>query len=253
MRGNDFLDKMELISPAYVEAADTEPKRKKVSWKKWSAVAACLCIVLGGVILFRFSDSPTNPQLGEIVLSDKTTAEVTYGYNGPQTFSEASLVYFSEEKMFSREDMYIFRGKVSDLANITIDFNGEKEARCIALVVIEEVYKGDLAVGDAIRMLIPCAIGLEGVSESSTKVIRQIESGMEGIFMPWVYDEDSYMEQNGAVLMQQDIAECGLADGMRWAFLSTERGLVYDKNAYPGAKDAADLDDIEEYVIKMLK
>ena len=71
--------------------------------------------------------------------------------------------------------------------------------------------------------------------------------------MPWVYDEDSYMEQNGAVLMQQDIAECGLADGMRWAFLSTERGLVYDKNAYPGAKDAADLDDIEEYVTKMLK
>jgi hypothetical protein len=117
------------------------------------------------------------------------------------------------------------------------------------LIVIEEVYKGDLAVGDTIRMLLPCAIGLEGVGESPTKVIRQIESGMEGIFMPWVYDGESYMEQNGAVLMLEDIAECGLADGMRWAFLSTKRGLVYDKNAYPGAKDAENPDDIEKYVI----
>lgn len=253
MRGNEFLDKMELIDPVYIEAADKAPKRKKVSWKQWSAVAACLCIVLWGVMLFRFGDSPTNPQLGEIVLSDKTTAEVTYGYDGPPTFSESSLVYFSEEKMFAREDMYIFRGKVSDLANITIDFNGEKEPRCIALIVIEEVYKGDLAVGDTIRMLLPCVIGLEGIGESPTKVIRQIESGMEGIFMPWVYDEESYMEQNGAVLMLEDIAECGLADGMRWAFLFTKRGLVYDKNAYPGAKDAENLKDIEKYVIEMLK
>lgn len=30
MRGNEFLDKMELIDPAYVEAADATPKKKKV-------------------------------------------------------------------------------------------------------------------------------------------------------------------------------------------------------------------------------
>ena len=29
MRGQDFLDKMELIEPAYVEAADIMPKKKK--------------------------------------------------------------------------------------------------------------------------------------------------------------------------------------------------------------------------------
>ena len=29
MRGNEFLDKMELIDPAYVEAADATPKKKK--------------------------------------------------------------------------------------------------------------------------------------------------------------------------------------------------------------------------------
>ena len=29
MRGNEFLDKMELINPAYVETADTATKKKE--------------------------------------------------------------------------------------------------------------------------------------------------------------------------------------------------------------------------------
>lgn len=35
MRGDSLLDKMELIDPAYVEAADEVPKRKKSGWIKW--------------------------------------------------------------------------------------------------------------------------------------------------------------------------------------------------------------------------
>ena len=40
MRGNEFLDKMELVSGQYVEAADKKPKKKNV-WVKWAALAAC--------------------------------------------------------------------------------------------------------------------------------------------------------------------------------------------------------------------
>ena len=43
MRGKDLLDKMELIDPAYIEAADIYLKVKKYSSiKKWAAVSACL-------------------------------------------------------------------------------------------------------------------------------------------------------------------------------------------------------------------
>lgn len=45
MKGNEFLDKMELIDPAYVEAADTKQKKKKNIWVKWGAMAACLALV----------------------------------------------------------------------------------------------------------------------------------------------------------------------------------------------------------------
>jgi hypothetical protein len=42
MRGKEFLDKMDLIDPGYVEAADTKPVKKKNVWIKWCAMAACL-------------------------------------------------------------------------------------------------------------------------------------------------------------------------------------------------------------------
>ena len=45
MRGNELLDKMELIDPAYIEAADTAPNKRKSVWAKWGTLAACLCLV----------------------------------------------------------------------------------------------------------------------------------------------------------------------------------------------------------------
>ena len=42
MRGNELLDKMELIDPAYIEAADTAPNKRKSVWAKWGTLAACL-------------------------------------------------------------------------------------------------------------------------------------------------------------------------------------------------------------------
>lgn len=50
MRGNELLDKMENIDPAYIEAADVERKRKKAAWAKWGALAACLCLIAVGAV-----------------------------------------------------------------------------------------------------------------------------------------------------------------------------------------------------------
>lgn len=58
MRGNEFLDKMELIDPAYVEAADSKIIRKKGDWLKWTATAACLCLVVGSVVVLNKGFAP---------------------------------------------------------------------------------------------------------------------------------------------------------------------------------------------------
>lgn len=60
MRGNEFLDKMELIDPAYVEAADAKPKKKNHKGAKWGAMAACLCLAAVGMAIWQRSTPPDN-------------------------------------------------------------------------------------------------------------------------------------------------------------------------------------------------
>ena len=52
MRGSELLEQMEQVDPAYVMDADAPPKKKK-SWA-WAAVAAVLCLVLGGWLIWNF-------------------------------------------------------------------------------------------------------------------------------------------------------------------------------------------------------
>lgn len=44
MNGNELLDKMALIAPEYIEAADTASANRKDKWLRWVAAAACFCL-----------------------------------------------------------------------------------------------------------------------------------------------------------------------------------------------------------------
>jgi len=256
MKEERILNVLGKVDEKYIKEADPEvkAKRKPPVWTKWAAMAACLCLVIGAVIMFPHTgNNPPDSQPGSIVLSDKTTAKVSYGFNEDDiSIAKGELVYLTEDELFSKERMYAFRGKVSGLTNYTIDFNGERVVRCVAIIEIDKVYQGDLTEGEQIKMLLPCPIDEYNLWIEDTGIISQLKSGMEGIFMPIVYNEESRWEQNGAVLMLTDLATCGLMDGMRWAFLDTERGLVFERNAYRGAADAKTLDEIEGYVMEML-
>ncbi|HIZ55289.1 MAG TPA: hypothetical protein H9671_03675 [Firmicutes bacterium] len=90
MRGNEFLDKMELIDPAYVEAADAKPNRKKYSWIKWGAVAACFAVmVLAGTRLLLQDESGLNSDLPMLSISENTSA---MGYEGYMAYDISELV-----------------------------------------------------------------------------------------------------------------------------------------------------------------
>lgn len=61
MRGNEFLDKMELIAPAYIEAAGEEPKSRKRVWRHWGTIAACLCCVAAVLLVLPHTASIVSP------------------------------------------------------------------------------------------------------------------------------------------------------------------------------------------------
>lgn len=43
MRGTEFLDKLELVDPAFVAEAEGPPVKKRAVWLNWGGLAACLC------------------------------------------------------------------------------------------------------------------------------------------------------------------------------------------------------------------
>lgn len=104
MRGNEFLDKMELVNPAYVEAADIKPKRKKLVWVKWAGIAACFALIIyaGTRLLPRENPklsqensklSQKNPDnisdLPMITISKDTSS---MGYEGYMAYDASELV-----------------------------------------------------------------------------------------------------------------------------------------------------------------
>lgn len=61
MRGNEFLDKLELVDPAFIAAADELPTRKRAGWLQWGGLAACLCVIAAAVFSFSGKGWGPNP------------------------------------------------------------------------------------------------------------------------------------------------------------------------------------------------
>ncbi len=65
MRGNEFLDKMGLVAPEYIEEAERKPKKRKNPWIKWLAAAACICIIAGFAVSVGVYAPPEEPEMSD--------------------------------------------------------------------------------------------------------------------------------------------------------------------------------------------
>lgn len=81
MRGNEFLEKMGLIAPEYIEEAEAKQKSRKNPWLKWLAAAACICILAEVVLSVDFYEPPQEP-------------ETSAPGEGPPNFTENGIKYF---------------------------------------------------------------------------------------------------------------------------------------------------------------
>lgn len=97
MRGNELLDKMELVDPAYVAAADAAGKKTKNRgiWVRFGAAAACLMLI-AGVILYKpltqgeqpsgtvVHEKPSDAEgQGSVKIINKYQAELADSYAAP--------------------------------------------------------------------------------------------------------------------------------------------------------------------------
>ena len=87
MRGDEFLEKMDLIDPAFVTAA-AEPSRQKEHrsvWVRWGAVAACLCAVaaIAFAALRPIGQQPDGPHLATAAPTTEATSAPTEATEEP--------------------------------------------------------------------------------------------------------------------------------------------------------------------------
>ena len=75
MRGNELLDRMGLISPEFIEAAETIPKKVKYKKIKWQVAAACFCLLLGTFIILKIQESRVTPSSEFPVQEPDTTIQ----------------------------------------------------------------------------------------------------------------------------------------------------------------------------------
>lgn len=66
MRGTELLDRLELVDPAFIEAADEQPRRRRAVWAQVGGLAACLCVAAAAVFAFHGAGQLPGPEPGGI-------------------------------------------------------------------------------------------------------------------------------------------------------------------------------------------
>ncbi len=223
---------------------------KVFDWKPLMTIAACLVLAIAVTIPFL------NKGSGDFDLKLSNGVKVNYVDNPPTIQQNYDLVGLSEDELFDSKfnnyEIIAFEGTVKEIRNIVCNYNGRKDYRSIATIEVSDVLRGSLEVGKTVTVLLPTPVGRDIIVED-TNVSSQLTVGTTGIFMPIKYDETSIREENGKTLALIELAEYGLPDGMRWMFIETAEGLVYDENAYPSFVKAKDLKDVKEIVVSKIK
>lgn len=225
------------------------PKSRPLAFQKETAFlgrgGACFALAVCSLPLL-FQQTPSLS-----LTRSKGVSAVYVEEPAEHTFSSGDLPWLTEEQLLNGQATHVFLGKVVGLQNLRLDFNGSREYRALAAIEVEKAYRGGLSKGSVVTLLLPCPINAQ-IAVSETQVASAFRIGMRGIFMPKAYQAQDATTLNGATLYLQELAEYGLPDGERYAFLETEQGLIYARWAYEGLEGAQTLEDVTAYLAQRL-
>ncbi len=219
-----------------------------INWKVLAPVAVCLMLALA-IPLFSGGES--------FGLERSQGVKVDYVYRlRPPTTPKGDLMVLTEEELFAGTfqgyELVAFEGTIKRVRNIVCDYSGTKDYRAIASIEVQEVLRGKMTAGTTVTVLLPGPVDEEGLWIEDTGISSQMTAGTRGIFMPIKYDETSIHEENDSKLALLDLAEYGLLDGERWAFLETAAGLTYCTWAYPSLAGTKNLEEVKAIILPKL-
>lgn len=258
MRSERLLDIIGEISDDYIsEAAPKERQVKRHALKKWYALASCFALLIIGIVVLSNNILIKKSPDFDLAKSAGTVSVKYIGQNEvPKDINTSGMLeYIREDEMFTRYKIVAFKGEVKNIDNILIEYGTQSQYYSIATIKVEKSYKGEIEDGSTVRVLIPYAYQ-EGIWVEDSDTAKYLKVGMTGIFTPKVNDEigmdDDFMQSGESRIVFADIAEYRFPDGVRWMFLDTDEGLIFDRNSYENAFEAKTLDGIEAYINSMI-
>ncbi len=242
-----LLERIGNIDEKYIEMANKASVKKR-NWYIPTIAAACVAILLCLFFVTRNYNVTDEIKTNEIILEKSKGIKVSFTDETINIETHADLIELTEEQIFNDFNNVIIRGTVQEIHNIAINNGSDIEYNALLKISVSSVIRGDCEEGMEIDILIPCPIN-EDIWVEDTGVISQAKVGVEGIFMPIIYDESSYSDYgDGHILYMIDIAKYGLADGERFVFLDVGEKLAFANYAFPKLSQQMSLDDIEEYI-----
>lgn len=266
MKNRQLIDSWSKIEPDHVakerilgnilrrvHSDETQTRKAEITMKKsyWKIIAPIAACAVCSVMVFTLRPGGNNNSL-EL---SRSSAGITASYvqEAPDyTFPMMKLREMTEEELFYSDQTDIFSGTVKSTRNVAVLMGEQKNYYAIVEIAVDQVFRGPCASGDIATIVLNHPIDMEGMDREDTNVTGSIREGMKGIFMPLQCDESNFVEIDGETFYWSDLADYKFLDGERYAFLETDDGLVFDRQAYKSIENAATLEDVEIYIHTML-
>lgn len=105
MRGEELLDRLELVDEKYVDEAERFRAKKQRRWVRWTAAAACVCLLAAGAgLILRRLSAPGAGTLSAQESGEAASAQAYFRDNRPGGEAEAkpalAEVPYSETRLF---------------------------------------------------------------------------------------------------------------------------------------------------------
>ena len=168
--------------------------------------------------------------------------------------SASCLVWLSPEEILDQGND-IFRGVVTKLQvyHATGKIN---QYFTVATVEVTDSIRGMQQNGEVCRIYMPIAkVDDKIVVNSVSGDLDKLEVGSSAIFMPKTATESTGLGKKdlGEWLCYADFADYYFSEGIRYLFVETENGVSYEKSVYEIPGEKVTLDDVAEYLRKMLE
>ena len=201
MKEEKIFESIADIDEKYLLEARTEPAKKKWSvWMKWTAAAACLCLVAAAAVwgprLIKTNASDTLAhQLSDLGIASKTMVDPVFiSQNGMPEMSQGDLLNVIKNNI-------TVQGTLSSMDTVRIQDNDAVWFLTTAVIAVDEVLTGKYDT-DKVRMVCAaCCMGFP-VDENTVPVtsLTGCQENAAGVFVLRVLDNETWTISGKEVL-----------------------------------------------------